>query len=320
MSVAPVDGLARVLDPWLCRLRGLDDLDAPVVVACSGGGDSLALLALASAAALRPTAVYVDHGLRAESALEGAQVAELAAHLGTAARAVRVDVPAGPNLEARARDARYAALHGARGELRATAVLVAHTADDQAETVLLNLLRGSGPAGLAGMAVRSGDVVRPLLGMRRADTVEICERLGVTPLHDPMNEDIAYRRVWIRREVMPLLERGARRDLVAVLARQADVVGEESRWLDEVAAAAWPPDGEHDEPPARALLALPLPLQRRALRIWLSRSNRPPPSHAEVERVLAVARGDRRATELSGGRRVARTAGRLRIEDVTGPA
>ncbi|HEX4775185.1 MAG TPA: tRNA lysidine(34) synthetase TilS [Acidimicrobiia bacterium] len=317
MTVAPVDGLARVLDPWLCRLRGLDDLDAPVVVACSGGADSLALLAFASAAALRPTAVYVDHGLRAESALEGGQVADVAARLGAAARAVHVDVPAGPNLEARARDARYAALHRARGELRATAVLVGHTADDQAETVLLNLLRGSGPAGLAGMAVRSGDVVRPLLGMRRADTVEICERLGVTPLHDPMNDDVAYRRVWIRREVMPLLERGARRDLVAVLARQADVVGEESRWLDEVAAAAWPPDGVHDEPPARALLALPLPLQRRALRIWLGPR---PPSLAEVERVLAVARGERRATELSSGRRVARTAGRLRIEDVPGPA
>src|SRR5581483_437204 len=122
VTVASTDRLARALDGWRARLRGLDELAAPVVVACSGGADSLALLALASVAGLQPVAVHVDHGLRDGSAHEYTRVA----------------LAPGPNLEARARASRYAALRDARDELRASAILVGHTADDQAETVLLN--------------------------------------------------------------------------------------------------------------------------------------------------------------------------------------
>ena len=118
-------------------------LTAPVVVACSGGPDSVALLALATDAGLAPVAVHVDHGLRPDSAADAEVVGAAAAQLGVGWRSVRVAVGTGPNLEARARDARYGALQVAREELGATAILVAHTADDQAETVLLNVLRGS---------------------------------------------------------------------------------------------------------------------------------------------------------------------------------
>jgi tRNA(Ile)-lysidine synthase len=186
-------------------------------------------------------------------------------------------------------------------------VLVGHTADDQAETVLLNLLRGSASRGLGGMAVRRDAVVRPLLRLRRADTEAVCAALGLTPARDVMNDDPTFRRVWIRTEVLPALSAGAGRDLVPVLARQAEVLRTDSDYLDELARAAWPP--APDRAPAAALARLPLPLARRAVRLWLGA---PPPSLAEVERVLRVARGEVRATELTGGRRVERSAGELR--------
>jgi tRNA(Ile)-lysidine synthase len=281
---------------------------APVVVGCSGGADSLALLALAVDAALTPIAVHVDHGLRAGSDREAAVVADAAARLGARFDARGVEVAEGANLEARARAARYDALEAARVEHGATAVLVGHTADDQAETVLLNLLRGSGSAGLAGMPVRREHVVRPLLGARRADVRAECARRQLEPVHDPSNDDLAFRRNWIRHEVLPLLERGAGRDLTPVLARQAEVLRAESDFLDALARAAWP--GEAGAR-ARDLAALPEPLARRAVRCWVSP---PPPMLDEVDAVLAVARGDRRAVDLAGGRRVRRSGGVMHTE------
>jgi tRNA(Ile)-lysidine synthase len=252
--------------------------------------------------------MHVEHGLRAGSEVEADEVAVVAAGLGAASARRTVTVAPGANLEARARDARYAALESARVERRATAILVGHTLDDQAETVLLNLLRGSGAPGLAGMAVRRDRIVRPLLGLRRDDTRAICRRLGIEPLHDPTNDDVSYRRAWVRHELLPMLDRGARRDLAPVLARQADVLREESELLDELARAAWP---GADGPGAGALTALRRPVARRAVRCWLGP---PPPSFDEVESILAVARGEARAVELAGGRRVAVRRGVLRVE------
>jgi tRNA(Ile)-lysidine synthase len=287
------------------RLEVPPDVTAPVVVGCSGGADSLALLALAVEAGLAPIAVHVDHGLRPGSEREADVVADAAARLGARfdARDVRVD--AGANLEARARAARYDALEAARVQHGATAVLVAHTADDQAETVLLNLLRGSGSPGLAGMPARRGYVVRPLLGARRADVRRECACRGLSPVEDPSNDDLAHRRNWIRHEVLPLLERGAGRDLTPVLTRQAVVLRAESDFLDALARAAWP--GEAGAR-ARDLAALSDPLARRAVRGWLGP---PPPALDEVDAVLAVARGERRAVDLAGGRRVQRRDGVL---------
>ncbi|MGZ4736165.1 MAG: tRNA lysidine(34) synthetase TilS [Acidimicrobiia bacterium] len=290
-----------------CEGVDLDGLVAPVVVACSGGPDSLALLVLGAEAGLDPIAVHVDHGLRPESAAEADVVRDAAHRLGVDVRCVQVDVGLGGNLEARARDARYSALETVRAELGATAVLVAHTADDQAETVLLNLLRGSGARGLAGMPVRRGHVVRPLLGVRRADVHAVCAERGLSPVVDPSNDDRVHRRNWVRLDALPALCEGARRDLVPVLNRQAAVLRAEADLLDELADALLETAGA-EAPSARAISGAHPALARRAVRRWLGT---PPPSLAEVERVLEVARCERRAAQLSGGRRVWREAGAL---------
>jgi tRNA(Ile)-lysidine synthase len=296
------------LEELASRLVGLTATDRPAAVGCSGGPDSLALLHLAHHVGLHPVGVHVDHGLRAGSDAEADVVADQARRLGVPFVAETASVAPGPNLEARARDARYAALERARVARGATVTLVGHTADDQAETVLLNLLRGSATAGLGGMPVRRGTLVRPLLGVRHTETEDLCATLGVVPVRDPTNEDRALRRNWIRQDVLPLLSAGAERDLVPVLARQAELLRAESEYLDDLAAAAWPADGAAD---AGALGRLPPVLARRAVRRWLGP---PPPSLADVERVLAVAAGTCRATEIAGGRRVERRRGALRVD------
>ena len=208
-------------------------------------------------------------------------------------RRCRSTVEPGPNLEARARAARYAVLPAG--------VLTGHTADDQAETVLLNLLRGAGLDGLAGMDPRPAGRCAACAGARPA---RCAPTLGLKPVEDPTNDDPAFRRNRVRHELLPLLDDIAERDVVPVLARQADLARDDVALLDELAAALDPTD-------ARALAAAPAPLARRAVRRWL-RTGGPggdelhPPDGASVDRVLAVARGEAVACELSGGWRVAR--------------
>jgi tRNA(Ile)-lysidine synthase len=286
-------------------------LTAPLVVACSGGPDSVALLVLAADAGLAPVAVYVDHGIRPGSERDFGVVRAAAEALGVHARCERVVVGDGPNLEARARDARYAALELARDEIGATAVLVAHTADDQAETVLLNVMRGSATAGLAGMAARRGAVVRPLLHLRRADVRATVEARGLATVDDEMNRDPRFRRAWVRHELLPMLGRGAERDLVPVLARQADLLRDESELLDELADALLT-EADPVAPSTRVLRQAPVALRRRALRRWLGP---PPPSADEIERVMEIVQGRVVAAELAGGRRVRRSHGRLHRDD-----
>jgi tRNA(Ile)-lysidine synthase len=273
--------------------------------AVSGGPDSLALLVLAAAAGCAVTAIHVDHGLRPGSAAEAAVVAGAAALVGARFAAEKVSVGAGPNLEARARAARFATLP--------LGVATGHTMDDQAETILLNLLRGSGADGLAGM---EPGLRHPLLGLRRHETHGVCAAMGLEPVHDPSNDDPAFLRNRVRHELLPLCADVAGRDPVPLLARQAGVLRDEVALLNELAREAAP-----DPQSARALAALPVALARRAVRQWLQASGascdgRPgyPPSSAEVERVMAVAAGRAVATELSGGRRVYRRGGRLSVE------
>ncbi len=272
----------------------------PLVCGVSGGADSLALLVLATAAGCAVTAVHVDHGLRPGSSEEAHVVAAAAARFGAAFRAVRVEVADGPNLEARARAARHATL----GDGAATG----HTADDQAETVLVNLLRGAGVHGLAGM--RPGPT-HPLLGLRRSETVGLCAHLGLEPVLDPTNGDPRFVRNRVRAELLPLCSDIAGRDVVPVLARQAGLLAGDADLLDSIAGLLDPTD-------AAALAAAPPAQARRAVREWLMSGSYPPPADA-VERVLEVARLERRATEIPGGVRVARSQGRLYRGPVGGP-
>ncbi len=269
--------------------------------AVSGGPDSTALVALAVAAGCRATAVHVDHGLRPGSAEEAGVVATTAARLGCAFRAERVVVPDGPNLEARARAARRRVL----GAGAATG----HTMDDQAETVLGNLLRGAGVHGLAGM--RAGPT-HPLLALRRHETVALCARLGLATVRDPSNDDPRFVRNRVRSELLPLCADIAGRDVVPVLARQAALLAGDADLLDAVAGGVDPTD-------AAALTAAPPAQARRALRVWLADADGYPPPADAVERVLGVARLERRATEVPGGVRVSRSSGRLSRRPVPRP-
>jgi tRNA(Ile)-lysidine synthase len=294
----PIDPahLAEGSAPLLARCR-FPDPGTEVTCAVSGGADSMALLALAVAGGCRASAVHVDLGLRPGSQAEGDVVEAFAARLAVEVRRVQVEVEPGPNLEARARAARHVALPAG--------TLLGHTADDQAETMLLNLLRGAGLDGLAAMAP---DERRPILALRRSETVALCASLGVEPVHDPSNDDPAFRRNRVRHEVLPLLDDVADRDVAAVLARQAELLRDAA---DVLAGAA----AQLDVTDAPTLGAAPPAIARVAVREWL-RACSPeahPPDAATVERVLAVARLEQRATDIGGGWRVARTAGRLRL-------
>jgi tRNA(Ile)-lysidine synthase len=268
--------------------------DTAVDCAFSGGADSTALVALAGAAGCLVTAIHVDHGLRPSSSAEAEHARALAAAVGVAFRLERVEVLAGPNLEARARAARSAALPAG--------VLTGHTADDRAETMLINLLRGTGLDGLAAMGP---DPTRPLLALRRADTVRLCAELGLVTVEDPTNHDPRFVRNRVRHELLPLMGSIAERDVVPLLVRTAEVVADDLALADAHT-------GDLDPTDAKRLAAAPPALARRVLRRWLLADGYPPDA-AAIARVLAVARGERVACEIAGGARVERHRQRLRI-------
>ncbi|OBI32399.1 tRNA lysidine(34) synthetase TilS [Mycolicibacter terrae] len=238
-------------------------------VALSGGPDSLALTAVA--AAERPTtALIVDHGLQAGSA----QVADLARRqaleLGcVAAQVISVTVGAEGGPEGAARTARYAALDGAREE---ASVLLGHTLDDQAETVLLGLGRGSGPRSMAGMRPYDPPWCRPLLGVRRELTRDACAELGLTPWLDPHNSDRRFTRARLRAEVLPLLEDVLGGGVAEALARTATALRENTELIDALADQALPEATAGAGPAVldtAQLAALPGPVRRAVIRRWL---------------------------------------------------
>lgn len=272
-----------------------------VFCAVSGGPDSLALLALACASGRAVTAIHVDHGLRSTSAEDADVVAQATLRFGAEFISEKVRVESGPNLEARARAARYAVMP--------PDVLTGHTADDQAETVLLNLVRGSGLAGLGGMSIER----KPLLNLRRAETHALCDELGLAPVHDETNDSMDIRRNRVRHELLPLLDAIAQRDVAAVIARQTEHLREDEEMLQSLAGALDPTD-------AKQLAAAPVSLARRAIRNWLRTElddEHHPPSAAAVDRVLQVASGSAVACDISGGFSVRRSEQHLFLENKT---
>jgi tRNA(Ile)-lysidine synthase len=230
--------------------RCLADLEPGdlVLAACSGGADSLALAAAlaheAPRLSLRGGGVTVDHGLQAGSAERARRVAGLLGQLGLdPVHQVAVTVPAGPGRggpEAAARTARYAALEQIAEQAGAAAVLLGHSRDDQAETVLLGLARGAGGRALAGMPARRGRLRRPLLGVPRATLREACTAQGLEPWDDPHNADPAYARARVRHQAMPALAAALGPGVAAALARSAAQLSADCDALDAIAAAeAW---------------------------------------------------------------------------------
>lgn len=238
--------IARALGEVRRALAG--DTSGPsgrrILVACSGGADSTALLGLlgliAAADRLELAVGHVDHGLRPESAAEAAAVAALASARGLRSQITRVDLERGPGLPARARAARRAALRAQAEALGATRIALGHTATDQAETLLLHLTRGAGLDGAAAMPIVDPPWLRPLLGLTRDETAALCQRLGLPFVDDPTNADLASPRVRLREQVLPILRahNPAIERALGALCRQARDADEAlQEWAEREAAA-----------------------------------------------------------------------------------
>ena len=295
--------------------------DRLVLVAVSGGADSLAL-AQALAATGRPcAAAIIDHGLQADSAEVAARAADTCARLGLDPVVVeRVDAtPTGSGPEAAARDARRSALESIADRLRAAAILLAHTRDDQAETVLLRLARGSGARSLAAMAPITGRWRRPLLDVPR-DVVR-ASASGLEVWEDPHNADPAYARTRVRHEALPALVGALGPDVVAGLARSARLLGDDADALDalarEAGAAVAAPDGSLD---VVGLASLPRALRTRILRSAAITAGCPAGAltSAHVDRLEALVSDwhGQGAVDLPGGLAGERAYGRLAIRRV----
>ena len=271
------------LDPAVAAIRravraSLAGIDGPVVIGLSGGADSLALAAAvafeAPRAGVEATAVVIDHALQPGSDQVAARAVAAAESLGLPARSLRVAVGSEGGPEAAARDARREALRRSAHELGATAILLAHTLDDQAETVLIGLARGSGAASLGGMApVREEDGiqwVRPLLALRRETTRAACVAQGLPPWSDPHNLDRRFLRVRVRQDVLPVLEDALGPGVAEALARTADQLREDADAFAEMIDETIEDIVEHAEAgiavSAAALAANPPALRHRIIR------------------------------------------------------
>jgi tRNA(Ile)-lysidine synthase len=292
-----------------------------VLAACSGGPDSLALAAalafVAPRAGLRAGGVTVDHGLQDGSAARAASVAAALTGFGMEpVRAVSVTVRGGGGPEAAAREARYDALSATATELGAAAVLLGHTLDDQAETVLLGLARGSGPRSLAGMPSRRGVFRRPLLGVRRSVTAAACAALGLDPWADPHNADRRYARVRVRLDALPALEAALGPGVTEALARTADQLRADAEVLESISSER----ARGDSPlSASSLAGMPGAVRTRVLRSAAVAAGCPAGAltagHVErLEELVTNWRGQR-WVDLPGGVRASRRSGQLCFEN-----
>lgn len=317
------------------RAAGVPLRGGTLVVGLSGGPDSVALLdALASLRrrrGVRLVAAHLDHGLRAGSADDAAFCAELCRTLDVPLRAGSADVRARAarergGLEQAARRERYAFLRRVRDEEEAVAVLVAHTRDDQAETLLLRLLRGAGATGLGGMRPRSADVVRPLLGVSRREVLAHLRQRDLAWREDPSNADTALRRNRVRHELIPYLEERFNPGIRESLARTAAILADEAAHLraeaetllDRIARA----EGEALLLRRAPLGEAPTAVARAAIRQALARAGGLAQVGAlHVDHVLRLARAKApsgRRLPLPGGREARFTRDDVRIEKSAG--
>jgi tRNA(Ile)-lysidine synthase len=292
-----------------------------VLAACSGGADSLALAAALAFTAprrgLRGGGVTVDHGLQPGSAQRAVRVAALLGRLGLApVECVTVKVRGQGGPEGAARAARYAALGAVARRTGAAAVLLGHTLDDQAETVLLGLARGSGARSLAGMAAMNGSCRRPLLGVGRVTTRAACRALGLEPWDDPHNADPAYARARVRHHALPALEAALGPGVAAALARTASQLRADVEILDALAhKEAERLRGDGRSLGADSLAALPDAIRTRVLRDAAIAAGCPAgalaASHVGRLDALVTRWRGQRGVDLPGGIRALRRCGKL---------
>jgi tRNA(Ile)-lysidine synthase len=276
---------------------------SPLVVALSGGADSAALLWVCSRAGSTVRALHVDHGLPASHRLREAarQVAEA---VGVDVVVLEVDVPPGASPEAQARDVRYEALLGALTPEEV--LLTAHTSDDQAETVLLRLLRGAGPAGLAGIPRRRGRIQRPLLDVARARTRELATLAGLPWMDDPANDDPDVIRNRIRHELIPRLEAAYNPEVRRALTDAARAVGADADFI-EGATGGVPRRGEEGPELAAAVISTaPAAVAARLARRLLGAAGHLQPTRMAIEAVLDVASGGAARRDIGAGAEVRR--------------
>ena len=284
-----------------------------ILVACSGGPDSLALASVAAHTArsgeYRVGAVVVDHGLQSGSAAVAAQAVLALTAMGlepVGVRAVAVD-GRGMGPEAAARTARFRALDAAAADLGASAVLLGHTLDDQAEQVLLGLARGSGTRSLAGMPAQRGLYLRPFLGLRREETVEICRFEGLQPWYDPSNADPSFARSRVRTQVLPYLEDQLGPGVARALYRSSRILAQDADYLDQQSLNMY--DDLHVTDGADILLAedglrsLPPSLRQRVLALAAVRLGGEQPSFERIRaaETLLERRGSAGPVQLGGG-------------------
>jgi len=316
MTSAIVD-LRNAVRPFLENLTAGDT----ALVAVSGGADSLALsYALIKEApdlAITLIGVTVDHQLQIGSGEQAKKVQTTLRSMGYQEVLIeKVVVEEKSGLEADARAARYAALDAVAHAYGATQIFLGHTRDDQAETVLLGLARGSGTRSLSGMAVVNGKYVRPFLNITREQTVAACNEVEISPWNDPHNENEKFTRVKVRNKILPLMESEIGPGIASALSRSAAILRDDADALDEMAQAVISRVDLKDLDCA-ALAELPRAIRSRILRAAIYAAGAPSGSvsadHlAAVEALVTAWRGQGEAS-LPGGVKVARISGRLSL-------
>ena len=284
-----------------------------ILVAVSGGADSLALAEAAKLEgeklALKVIGVTVDHQLQSGSDTQAVKVVE---QLSIPCTIKKVEVQITDGLEASARRARYAALEESARENSAVAVLLGHTKDDQAETVLLGLARGSGARSLSAMAQRNGIYLRPFLEITREQTVAACKELNLTPWNDPHNNDESFLRVKARKNVLPVLEKELGPGIREALTRSAQLLRDDADALDQLAEQFWAADKSLN---IEALEQLSKAVRTRVLRLALFESGVTQLSAEQVGWVEALISNWKGQGEVSlpAGVKVSRISGRLTL-------
>lgn len=286
-----------------------------ILVAVSGGADSLALAEAAKLEAdklaLNLLGVTVDHQLQVGSDLQAESVVK---QLSFPCLIEKVTVEITDGVEASARRARYEALARVAKEKGAVAVLLGHTKDDQAETVLLGLARGSGARSLSGMAAETGIYRRPFLNITRAQTLAACKELKLNPWQDPHNDDLSFLRVRVRKEVLPMMEKNLGPGISDALVRSANLLRDDADALDKLAADFWREDNSLT---ISALEALPKAIRTRVLRLALFEKGVMQLTADQIGQVDALISNWKGQGEVSlpSGVKVSRISGRLTLSN-----